>query len=855
MRAKLVKMNPKFFSLDDMPPEPMGPPKSAEELKNDSVARLKVHPNVVLTLWYTIRQLRDEKSFWRPYLDLLPKRIPTPLFWSDDELSIIAGTNLYEGVQQLRSLLRKVWNTLKSVDPDCISLDDVYYAWTLFSSRSFTVSTDRSQDQVHTHVMKHTQNDSDAPALVEPCLVPFADIFNHSNSARVQYITDHKGHTFNLDLETLAQDGQEVFNNYGFKSNESLIIGYGFAILDTEPTSESTSPTSSYSTQEHKPRRQANQHNTNWVQINIDERDPNRAKKMDVIRKRGIAFRHHIKADGEIPPQLLDAMRICLLNSLDLYFLDSPSLSISPKNEEEAKKPDSPSQSHDPLPTTFEREILLYDTLSSLLQNRLEKMEPTDAEEDRAMFLEALRATPTPSWPTIIGWQYRVEQKEILQSALEKVAVLKAELIESRRFNPISESDIFPSVQDDFNLLPLEWRERITSWTLPDAEKPENKEDGKFVVMKVPLDWIICSTTIRKSTLGLMLEKAGVIDDLEEELLIAIFILFQLHLPGQPFHDYFQTVAKACKGRPKYMNALSFVDVDTELLQGTPAEIEVSTQLDAYEQDYRRVFKKLVAPLHSNFQDQNMFAWKHFAWAYSIISCEGQLIPVAVNGDTEEMHLGIIPTFGLRRLHPQEVCELEADDEGSIIISSSKLFSLGGNPNGPHGFYSGCLLSTNDELLRSYGFFVKNHNMDVVPFPLFADNEDHLLDEKMEMLQILRLETDHFLDAVHEPTHIVNSLKILSMDADELKKLRGNIETKPESVQIVTKSQKWLSLLKRPLQSSIDALSSNILAHAESKSAADDAWIQARLDLVMEYKKVVLAVLSHNLSYLDSLPS
>jgi hypothetical protein len=848
MRVKLLKFNPNFFSLDDMPPEPMGPPKSKNELENDSVARLKVHPNVVLTLWYTLRQLRDENSFWRPYLDLLPKRIPTPLFWSEDELEIIKGTNLYEGVLQLRSLLRKVWNTLKSVEEASISLEEVQYCWTLFSSRAFTVSTDASKDQVHTHTLDYAQTDSDAPALVEPCLVPFADLFNHSNSARVQYVTDHRAHTFNLNLETVAQNGQEVFNNYGSKSNEFFIIGYGFAVLDLEDSLEPPNP----ATISYQPRRQTNQHNNNWVQINIDERDPNRASKMSAIKSRHLGFRHHIKSDGAIPQELLEAIRICLLDAIDLYFLDTPTFPTSLNNKEEVANTENDSDERPkPVPISFEREILLYDTLTSLLQSRLEKMDPADAVEDREAFLAAVRAKPGLTWAQTIGWQYRVEQKEILESALDEVSVLKANFISSARSKPVLESNMVPSLQDDMIQLSESWQARIGSWMMLEGQEGVTKMDGKIPVLRVPVEWVICNSTIRTSTLGAMLSKAGVWEELEEELLIAIFILFQLHTPGQPFNEYFQAVAKAYKGRPKYMNALAFVDAAELLLQGTPAEAEVSGQLEEYEQLFRRTFCKLVRPLHANFQDPNMFAWKHFSWAFSIIACEGQLIPIPIDGDTEEMQLGLIPTFGIRRWHPQELCELDYDDQGAILISSSKSYAINDSTNAKHGFYSGCLLPRNEELIRSYGFFIKNQNMNIIPFPIFATEDDPLLDQKMGILSSLKLETDHHLDGVHLPSRILNTLKILSMNAEELKSLQESIETNPELVKIVVSSQSYLQSFKERLKAMVDALQTSIAEHEASQTTELDAWIKKRLSVVIEYKRSLLDDLAHHQAYAE----
>jgi protein-histidine N-methyltransferase len=67
-------------------------------------------------------------------------------------------------------------------------------------------------------------------------MVPFADCLNHSN---VQTKYDHDiddNRTFRL-FPTGANSyarGTEVFNSYGRRSNENLLLDYGFALPDNE---------------------------------------------------------------------------------------------------------------------------------------------------------------------------------------------------------------------------------------------------------------------------------------------------------------------------------------------------------------------------------------------------------------------------------------------------------------------------------------------------------------------------------------------------------------------------------------------------------------------------------------------
>lgn len=34
-------------------------------------------------------------SFWRPYFDVLPSQFDSTLFWTEEELAVLRGTNLY----------------------------------------------------------------------------------------------------------------------------------------------------------------------------------------------------------------------------------------------------------------------------------------------------------------------------------------------------------------------------------------------------------------------------------------------------------------------------------------------------------------------------------------------------------------------------------------------------------------------------------------------------------------------------------------------------------------------------------------------------------------------------------------
>lgn len=67
-------------------------------------------------------------------------------------------------------------------------------------------------------------------------LVPFADCLNHANvQTKYDYNVDENG-MFRLfpTGQNAYFRGQEVFNSYGRRNNENLLLEYGFAMLDNE---------------------------------------------------------------------------------------------------------------------------------------------------------------------------------------------------------------------------------------------------------------------------------------------------------------------------------------------------------------------------------------------------------------------------------------------------------------------------------------------------------------------------------------------------------------------------------------------------------------------------------------------
>jgi len=49
-------------------------------------------------------------TFWGPYVRSLPARYSDPLWWSDDDITALIGTNLYKSLPHVRAKLRSTYD-------------------------------------------------------------------------------------------------------------------------------------------------------------------------------------------------------------------------------------------------------------------------------------------------------------------------------------------------------------------------------------------------------------------------------------------------------------------------------------------------------------------------------------------------------------------------------------------------------------------------------------------------------------------------------------------------------------------------------------------------------------------------
>jgi len=163
---------------------------------------------------------KGEESFYFPYLQILPEPGSVSQ-WTDEQLRGLQNDALFLKAKNRLTMLRKTFNNtifkICEENPDVMPMElftyeNFLFAWYSVQARAF------------------------GKRLPWTAMVPFADCLNHSNlQTKYDYDVGNNG-MFRLypSGSNHYPRGAEVFNSYGRRHNENLLMDYGFAMLDNQ---------------------------------------------------------------------------------------------------------------------------------------------------------------------------------------------------------------------------------------------------------------------------------------------------------------------------------------------------------------------------------------------------------------------------------------------------------------------------------------------------------------------------------------------------------------------------------------------------------------------------------------------
>ncbi|XP_071963340.1 actin-histidine N-methyltransferase-like [Antedon mediterranea] len=185
---------------------------------------LKSMPNVLLAV-HVLSEMFKPDSFWRPYLDFLPRSYSVPLYFNEAEMSYLQGSQAFsESLKQYKNIARQYayFNKLFHTSPDAadVPLKNMFtydgYRWAVS-----TVMT--RQNQIPSTNRKYQCTS----------LIPLWDMCNHTNGKIRTGYDLSQNCSSSLALRD-TQPNEQMLIYYGKRTNMEFLVHNGFVYPDNE---------------------------------------------------------------------------------------------------------------------------------------------------------------------------------------------------------------------------------------------------------------------------------------------------------------------------------------------------------------------------------------------------------------------------------------------------------------------------------------------------------------------------------------------------------------------------------------------------------------------------------------------
>eukprot|EP01130_Rhizamoeba_saxonica_P013046 TRINITY_DN5536_c0_g1_i1.p1 TRINITY_DN5536_c0_g1~~TRINITY_DN5536_c0_g1_i1.p1 ORF type:complete len:356 (-),score=65.83 TRINITY_DN5536_c0_g1_i1:52-1119(-) len=188
-----------------------------------------------------IAQKHDPDSNWYPYFSVVPESFTNPLYWNEEELEFLNGTQMIHEVYSFKQRLKHIYDTyfqtLSRYNPKMFPYEQFTYS-NLLWARSVLSSRCFHEDMLPDSVKKDnrlTWKDNYQPNVVtDDCpamLCPLFDMMNHSSNVFFNGIFDLGDENMGISVKNTIEAGQKVQINYGDRrSHFARLLGFGFCL-------------------------------------------------------------------------------------------------------------------------------------------------------------------------------------------------------------------------------------------------------------------------------------------------------------------------------------------------------------------------------------------------------------------------------------------------------------------------------------------------------------------------------------------------------------------------------------------------------------------------------------------------
>lgn len=192
-----------------------------EPIKNKRLHNKLNNRNSDIARFLLLESLK-KKSFYKPYLDSMPTDFSDYLFfYKKDDLNLLKKTSLYcpssynfvEQFKEIKEDSKIIYEYLINRKLINMNYNDFFKLFLKF------------RILVCSRVFGYTKDFDD-----EVGLVPYADLFNHSNKSNTTWYFNSSLDSFILEATKDIKKNEEIYDSYGNKTNEQLLRYYSFTI-------------------------------------------------------------------------------------------------------------------------------------------------------------------------------------------------------------------------------------------------------------------------------------------------------------------------------------------------------------------------------------------------------------------------------------------------------------------------------------------------------------------------------------------------------------------------------------------------------------------------------------------------
>ncbi|CEJ01742.1 hypothetical protein RMCBS344292_15763 [Rhizopus microsporus] len=203
----------------------------------DKVSELSELPGWTPLILCMMYEIDKPDSFWKPYFDVLPREFSTPMFWNQDDLKELEGTDIVSKIgkkdsddlfhNQLEPIIKK---HPELFDEKKHNLELFHICGSLIMAYSFLdemqkLPKKKTQEEQEEEEEDDDDDDDDEEGLIT--MVPMADMLNHKtgfNNARLF----HEPDCLQMKAIKNIKEGEQIYNTYGDLCNADLLRKYGF---------------------------------------------------------------------------------------------------------------------------------------------------------------------------------------------------------------------------------------------------------------------------------------------------------------------------------------------------------------------------------------------------------------------------------------------------------------------------------------------------------------------------------------------------------------------------------------------------------------------------------------------------